>query len=95
MSSKAREMVAKVTAKASSKKEWKAAIRRMHALFGKESLYYIDCTRFIKEGDEGANAFPYEEWKDGKKIHYGVQVQHSYYDGGQYYSYGDEVVLLA
>ena len=97
MNSKAREMVDYVTRKTSSKKEWRAAIHRMYSLFGEDALYYVNCDRFIKEGDEDAYAHPYEEWNDGKKIHYGLQVQHSYYDEDvkQYFSYGDEVVLLA
>lgn len=97
MNSKAREMVNNVTANASSMKDWKAAIHRMYALFGESGLYYVNCDRFIKEGDEDAYAFPYEQWDGDKKIHHGLQVQHSYYDEEmeQYCSYGDEVVLLA
>ena len=99
MNNNAREMVNTVTAKASTMKAWKAAVRRMVALFGESAIYYVNCDRFITEGDEDEDAYalPYEQWEAGKKIHYGLQVQHSYYDEDveQYFSYGDEVVLLA
>ena len=99
MSSRARKMVNDVTKRASSisMKEWKAAILRMYALFGESAIYYVNCDRFIREGDDDAYAFPYDEWEGGKKIHHGLQVQHSYYEPEmkQFFSYGDEVILLA
>lgn len=91
---KMKEMVASVTRSAKTSKAWKEAIYRAVALLGETAIYFVDCDRFLKEGDEGVSALPYEEWQDGQRVHFGLQVQHTYEEECQLFTYSDAPILL-
>lgn len=93
---KAQQMVASMTRSAKTYKAWKEAVYRAVTLFGEEAIYYVDCDRLLKEGDEGVSALPYEEWVEGQRVHLGLEVQHSYdaLEDGQLFTYSDAPILL-
>lgn len=93
---KAEKMVTFITRSAKTSKAWKEAIYRAVALLGETAIYFVDCNRFLKEDDEGVCALPYEEWQDGKRVHFGLAIQHTYEsdEDGQLFTYSDAPILL-
>lgn len=91
--------VARVTGEAKSLKDWRGAVRLVHALYGRDALYFINCERFADDEEDETSAMPYEVWIGGKMVHFGVEIQHTevlqYPDWGKMTSsYGDEIFLL-
>lgn len=99
MTAKAREMVTKITTIGGSNRQWKQAVRIAYNLFGEEAIYYLNCKRFACNENDQPHALPYEEWEWGKRIHYGLQIQHSYIEEidrkNKRFDYGREIYLLA
>ena len=89
------KMVTSMTKSAKTTELWKEAVLRLVAVFGEDAIYYVDCDRFLKEEEVEAYALPYEEWQDGKRVHFGLAIQHTYEEEEcQLFTYSDAPILL-
>lgn len=78
--------------------EWLKAITELVKEFGNTAIHYVDCSRFIKEGNDDCRAIPLDEWDEESQSRktIGLQLQHQWVDkeSQQWFSYtGGEYIF--
>lgn len=59
--------------------EWREAVKDLYETYGKEALYYVDCSFFDTE-EMKTEPSPFEEFDKEEVSHYGIIVKYSVYE---------------